>query len=217
MKLNRVPLTGPLRIIALVACIAGSACQTPASVPPTLVRDSTEDLRQTLVERATEDYDLAKPSVPVPGDGLPISHTDSVRNIQVFAFAMIRRGSATPESPRFVAAILSTRKYKRLGLQKGMNYILKVRNGASTRYIMVPDKAQASMYFLTDTTFQDLTGDAPPHVMREEAYRIMRGTNVDVYYAIGGCIDSCGSGHCGATDVGSVFTHSDAEAWGVQE
>lgn len=213
--LNRAVRRATIGTITVVACAAALACPGGNPVPKPPTPDSTEVVHQKLLEHATEDYSLGNPSLPVASDPLPISHGDSARNIQVFAFGMTPRGIQTPES-RFVAAILSTRKYKRLGLHKGMNYILEITHDGAKRFVMVPDKENAKMFFLKDTIFMDLSGVKPPHVIREEVDRVQSGTQTNVDYVIGGCIEGCGSGHCGIIGVDGEFTLADARALGVR-
>lgn len=201
--------------LAVAACMLAVACQPPQDAQAASAFDPTEDLHQKLLQIATDDYTLGELTKPEANDPMPIAPSPVGQDIQVYSFSMTPNGPITPEG-RFVMAILSTRKYKRLGLEVGMNYVLKVTKGTNFEYVIVPDRAKAKMYYLQKVVISPPDYSPAPHLIRRKMGVHASGNRFITDYVIGSCIENCGAGHCGTSATGIEFSSLEAQRWGLK-
>jgi hypothetical protein len=177
--------------------------------------DPTEDLHQNLLNIAADKYSIGNRMRPDDTDPMPITDYGKQPDVEVFSYPMKAKGPTTPEG-KFVLAILSADDYPRLHLSIGMNYVYKVTSGTDFKFVLVPERPKAKMFYLEYTVISAKGHAPPPHLIRLKVGEHVMNHRLVSDYVIGGCIDNCGAGHCATADAKVEFTAAEAARWGLK-
>jgi hypothetical protein len=217
MSCKRLLASASMGVVVLAGCEKHESASTDTIASKSAVvatPDSlTDDLQKKLVDDAQQNYTPGpeKPAIPVP-DGT-LDHGDPDHEVKLTAHDMVPNDPSKPAAHLFVGMFHAEKPYKRLGIAKGDNYVLKLPQPRDTLYVMVPADSKLSMSLLRYDASKTFKHDEhkPPQAVSEVAVHGKDIGRPPDELVFGGCVEGsqCPSGHCGFGGIDGSFSFKD--------
>lgn len=171
---------------------------------------ATDDLHKRIVDDATNNYKLGPMKAPIAVPSGTLGDQGKDQGVSMSAHDMIPNDPSKPAEHLFVGVFYASRPYKRLGVGKGNNYVVKLIQPHDTLYVIVPEDLKLSMSLLhydPKVTFNHDEHQAP-QVVDEVIDQVTVKNRLIDELVFGGCVEGsqCPSGHCAISGIDGSFT-----------